>query len=54
MSVDTAIKNATASLEMEGMTVSDELKELCVRKINNEITMDEYIKLAMALKGVKM
>ncbi|WP_448919208.1 antitoxin VbhA family protein [Eubacterium sp.] len=54
MSVETAIKNATASLEMEGMTVSDELKELCVKKINKEITMDEYIKLAMALKGVRM
>lgn len=54
MSVETAIKNATASLEIEGMTVSDELKELCVKKINKEITMDEYIKLAMALKGVRM
>ena len=54
MSVDTAIKNATASLEMEGMTVKKKKKELCVRKINNEITMDEYIKLAMALKGVRM
>lgn len=54
MSVETAIKNATASLEMEGMSVSDELKELCVKKINKEITMDEYIKLAMALKGVRM
>ncbi len=54
MSVETAIKNAMASLEMEGMTVSDELKELCVKKINKEITMDEYIKLAMALKGVRM
>lgn len=54
MSVDTAIKNATASLEMEGMSVSDELKELCSKKVNNEITMDEYIKCAMALKGVKL
>lgn len=54
MSVETAIKNATASLEMEGMSVSDELKELCIKKINKEITMDEYIKLAMALKGVRM
>ncbi len=54
MSINAAIKNATASLEMEGMAVSDELKELCVKKINNEITMDEYIKRAMALKGVKM
>lgn len=54
MSIDTAINSATASLEKEGLIVSDELKELCIRKINNEITMEEYIKLAMELKGVKI
>ena len=54
MSIDTAINSATASLKMEGLIVSDELKELCIRKINNEITMEEYIKLAMELKGVKI
>lgn len=54
MSIDTAINSATASLEMEGLIVSDELKELCIRKINNEITMEEYVKLAMELKGVKI
>lgn len=54
MSVDKAINNATASLEMEGLYVSDELKALFIRKLNNEITMEEYIKLAMELKGVKI
>ena len=54
MSIDKAINNATASLEMEGLYVSDELKALFIRKLNNEITMEEYIKLAMELKGVKI
>lgn len=54
MSVDKAINNATASLEMEGLYVSDELKALLIRKLNKEITMEEYIKLAMELKGVKI
>lgn len=54
MSINTAINSASASLEMEGFVVSDELKQLCARKINNEISMEEYIKLAMKLKGVKI
>lgn len=54
MSVDKAISNATASLEMEGLYVSDELKALFIKKLNKEITMEEYIKLAMELKGVKI
>lgn len=54
MSVDMAINNATASLEMEGLYVSDELKALFIRKLNKEITMEEYIKLAMESKGVKI
>lgn len=54
MSIDTAINSAIASLEMEGLSVSNELKELCIRKINKEISMEEYIRLAMELKGVKL
>ncbi len=54
MSVDKAINNAAASLEMEGLYVSDELKALFIKKLNKEITMEEYIKLAMDLKGVKI
>ncbi len=54
MSVDSAISNATASLEMEGLYVSDELRELCIKMINKEITMEEYIKLAMELKGIRI
>lgn len=54
MSINTAINSASASLEMEGFVVSDELKQLCARKINNEISMEEYIKLAMELNRVKI
>lgn len=54
MSVDDAIKNASISLEMEGLYVSDELKTLLVKKLNNEISADEYIRLAMQLKGVTL
>lgn len=53
MSVDSAISNATASLEMEGLYVSDELRELCIKMVNKEITMEEYIKLAMKSKGTE-
>ncbi len=53
MSIDNAISNATASLEMEGLYVPDELRELCVKMIKKEITMEEYIKLAMESKGIE-
>ena len=33
MSIDKAINNACASLEMEGMNVSDELKTLLVKSL---------------------
>lgn len=54
MSIDKAINNASASLEMEGLYVSDELKALLIKKLNNEITMEEYIKLGMKIKGAKI
>lgn len=54
MSVDKAIDNASASLEMEGLHVSGELKKLLIRRLNNEISMEEYISLAMELKGVRV
>lgn len=54
MSSEQAVENAVSSLEMEGFEISEELKKLCLKKINNEITMAEYIKSAMELKGVKI
>lgn len=43
-----AIKNAEASLNMEGLYVSDFCKELCEKLLKNEITFDEYLKLITA------
>ena len=39
-----AIKNAEASMNMEGLYVSDFCKELCVKLIKQEITFEEYMK----------
>lgn len=47
MTPEKAIENATASLRIEGLYVSDRLKELYTKLINKEITMEEYILLAM-------
>lgn len=53
LSIDKAIESASASLEMEGLHVSDELKSLLTKRLNNEISMNDYIRLAMELKVVK-
>lgn len=54
MTVKKAIDNASASLEMEGLHVSDALKSLLLQKLNHEISMEEYIRIAMELKEVKI
>lgn len=41
-----AIKNAEASINMEGLFVSDNCKKLCEKLINREISFEEYIKLS--------
>ena len=43
-----AIANAEASINMEGLKVSDSCKELCQRLLRKEITFEEYLKLVMA------
>lgn len=43
-----AIENAEASLNMEGMVISDTCKELCHKILNKEITFEEYLKLITA------
>lgn len=40
-----AMKNAEASINMEGLFVSDLSKELCAKLINKEITFEEYLNL---------
>ncbi|MBQ7356322.1 MAG: antitoxin VbhA family protein [Clostridia bacterium] len=42
-----AMKNAEASVNMEGLCVPDYSKELCEKLLKNEITLDEYIKLSL-------
>ena len=39
-----AMNNAEASLNMEGLYVSDFCKELCEKLLKKEITFDEYMK----------
>ena len=43
--MEKAIKNAEASVNMEGLCVFDYSKELCKKLLLNEITFDEYVKL---------
>lgn len=39
-----AMANAEASINMEGLYVSDFCKELCEKLLNKEITFEEYMK----------
>ena len=46
--IQKAMENAEASINMEGLYVSDLCKELCEKLLRNEITFEEYIKLVTA------
>lgn len=52
MSIEKAIANATASLEMEGFTVDEQTKEWCRQLLNNEITIEQYVEFAKLHAGV--
>ena len=52
MSIEKAIKNAATSLEMEGMHVDEQSKEWCRMLLENEITMEEYIRRVKEKVGV--
>ena len=43
--IQKAMENAEASINMEGLYVSDLCKELCKKLLNKEITLEEYIEL---------
>ena len=43
-----AMDNAEASMNMEGLYISDSCRELCEKLIKNEITFDEYMKIVMS------
>lgn len=52
MSIDKAIENAVASVEMEGFSIDEHSKELCRKLLNNEISMEQYISLVKKSVGV--
>lgn len=45
MTIQKAIDNAEASINMEGYQIPDYCKELCKKLLNNEVTLEEYIKI---------
>ncbi len=47
-----AIKNAAASVEMEGFAISADCVAWCEKLLNKEITMAQYIELVKASQGV--
>lgn len=52
MSIDKAIENSAASVEMEGYTIDDECKAWCRKLLQGELSMDEYIVLVKNRAGV--
>ena len=52
MSIDKAIENAVASIEMEGFSIDEHSKDLCRMLLNNEISMEQYISLIKQSVGV--
>ena len=49
MSNDLALANAIASVEMEGLYLSDEGYELCRQYSDNELTWDEFLAKALEI-----
>ena len=43
--IQKAMDNAEASINMEGLYVSDLCKELCAKLLKKEITFEEYMRL---------
>lgn len=52
MSIENAIKNAAASVEMEGYHIDEQSKIWCRQLLRNEISMEEYIELVKIKAGV--
>ncbi len=52
MSVDKAISNAAASVEMEGFCIDEQSKEWCRQLLENKITFEQYIQLVKSRAGV--
>ena len=52
MSIDLAIENSAASVEMEGFIIDDQCKDLCRKLLQGDLTMDEYIAFVKRKAGV--
>ena len=52
MSIDKAIENAVASVEMEGFSIDEQSKDLCRKLLNKEISMEQYVSLIKQAVGV--
>ena len=44
MTVERAVNNAIVSTQMEGFVITEEIKKLIVKLMNEEITLDEALK----------
>ncbi len=52
MSIERAINNAAASVEMEGYSIDEQSKIWCRQLLEKQITMDQYIHLVKQRAGV--
>lgn len=50
--IQRAVNSSIASIEMEGYTVDAQTKELCIKLMRKEITMDEYLAFVKQSVGV--
>lgn len=53
-SIDKSIKNAVASVEMEGFHIDEQSKIWCKQLLLKEITMEEYIRRVKQKAGVRV
>ena len=52
MSIDKAIENSAASVEMAGYQIDEQCKDWCRKLLQGELTMEEYIVLVKQRAGV--
>lgn len=52
MSIERAINNSAASVEMEGYSIDEQSKEWCRQVLEKKITMEQYIQLVLEQAGV--